>query len=224
MLNLSSLLGKPPFAPLQNHMKKVNNCVKELSPLLKAIESQNMNEIQEISTKISKLEHDADLTKNEIRNHLPKGLFLPINRHNLLEILFLQDAFANRAEDIAVIATFKPLSNYKDLKEDFEFFYKENIEAFTLAKDVVDEFDNLIESSFGGIEAEKVKIMITELAYKEHELDNLQYSLEKKLYDLSDKMHYSLFNVWLTLIREVGKLSNLGEKLGNQIRIILDSK
>ena len=224
MLNLSTLFGKSPFAPLQNHMSKVNICVSELYSLLKAIESQNMDEIKEIVAKISKLEHDADLIKNEIRTHLPKGMFLPITKSDLLEILALQDAFANRAEDIAVIATFKPLSNYPDLKEDFEFFYKENIEAFSLAKDVINEFDNLIESSFGGIEAEKVKIMITELAYKEHELDNLQYALEKKLFDLSEKMHYSLFHAWLTLIREVGKLSNLGEKLGNHIRMILDSK
>lgn len=224
MLNLSSLLGKSPFAPLQSHMNKVENCVKELYSLLKSIEAQNMKEIEEIATKISKLEHEADLAKNEIKNRLPKGLFLPISRQDLLEILALQDAFANRAEDIAFIATFKTLSNYSDLKEDFEFFFKENIEAFSLAKDVIDEFDNLIESSFGGIEAEKVKIMITELAYKEHELDNLLYALEKKLYDLSEKMHYSLFNAWIDLIREVGKLSNLGEKLGNLILTVIDSK
>jgi uncharacterized protein len=224
MLNISSLFGKSPFAPLKSHMNKVNDCVMELYSLLKAIESQNMGEIKEIAAKISKFEHDADLAKNEIRKQLPKGIFLPIHKLDLLEILALQDAFANRAEDIAAIATFIPLSNYADMKEDFEFFYKENIESFSLAKDVVDEFDNLIESSFGGIEAEKVKIMITELAYKEHELDNLQYSLEKKLYDLSGKMHYSLFNAWITLIKEVGKISNLGEKLGNHILIILDSK
>ena len=136
----------------------------------------------------------------------------------------MQDAFADIAEDIGVIATLRTLDNYNDLKDDFESFYKGNIDAFWLTKDVINEFDNLLESSFGGIEAEKVKIMIEEIAFKEHELDLLQYVLVKELYDISDNIPYSLFNIWLTLIKKVGQLSNAGEKLGNRIRMILESK
>lgn len=223
MLNLFKLLGKSPFTPLQEHLKKVTVCVNDLIPLLSAIESNDMELIQKISKQISNSEHEADLVKNDIRNALPKSIFLPIGRAGFLEILSLQDAFADKAEDVAVVSTFKTLENYKDLKEEFEFFYKGNVETFILTKNVLEEFDTLLESSFGGIEAEKVKIMIKELAYKEHELDIAQFSLIKKLYTLTDKMHYSLFYVWTTIIREIGQLSNIGEKLGNHIRMILES-
>ena len=224
MLNISKLFGKSPFTPLQTHMKKVSCCVEKLLPLLKAIESQNIEEIQKAAKKISKLEHEADLTKNDIRNNLPRSLLLPINRQDFLNILSLQDSFADQAEDIATLATLRKLDNYNDLKEDFEFFYKENIEAFKLATNVINEFDTLLESSFGGIEAEKVKTIIDEIAFKEHEIDILQYALVKKLYEITNEMHYSLFNLWLILIREIGHLSNFSEKLGNTILMILESK
>lgn len=224
MLNLSKLFGKSPFAPLQNHLDKVASCVKELPSLFKEVAKKDMKEIERIAKKISELEHEADLTKNDIRNHLPKSLFLPLSRTDFLEILSIQDSFADLAEDIAVLSTLKPLENYNDLKEDFENFCMSNLETFDLAKKVIKEFDILLESSFGGIEAEKVKGMIEELAYKEHEMDILQYKILKKLFNLTDKMDYATFHLWRNILKEIGEISNLAEKLGNRIRMILEIK
>ncbi|KKL62094.1 hypothetical protein LCGC14_2188690, partial [marine sediment metagenome] len=122
-----------------------------------------------------------------------------------------------------VVVTLKELKHFEDL-EGFEEFYKKNIESFILAHEVIKEFDVLIESSFGGIEAEKVKKMIEDLAFKEHELDIFGYNLLKKLYSLTDKFSYSTFNLWSTILKEVGEISNIAEKLGNKIRMILELK
>ncbi len=224
MLTIAKLFGKSPFAPLQTHMKTVEECVTLLAALFKAVEAKDLQKVKEISTHISKKEHQADLTKNDIRNHLPKSLFMAIDRSALLEILALQDTFADKAEDISVICTLRVLENYDEMKEDFEPFYIKNIETVTIAKDVIKEFDLLLESSFGGIEARKVKDMIDNLAKKEHELDLLGYKLLKKLFDYGTKLPYPTFILWQTIIREVGDLSNNAEKLGNRIRMILELK
>lgn len=221
MLNIAKLFGKSPFAPLQSHMEKVHSCVILLESLFVALKEKNYEKVKEIALNISKKEHEADLTKNDIRNHLPKSLFLPIDRSVFLEILSLQDNFANTAEDIAVIVTLKELKHFEEL-EGFEEFYKKNISSFLLAYDVVKEFDNLIESSFGGLEAQKVKQMIEQLAFREHELDILGYNLLKKLYTFTDKFSYSTFYLWNTILKEVGELSNIAERLGNRIRMVLE--
>lgn len=224
MLTIMKLFGKSPFKPLQNHMEKVFLCINELPLLFKKIFEKDMTEIEKIAKKISKLEHEADLTKNDIRNHLPKSLFLPIKREDLLIILSLQDSFADKAEDIAVLSTFRTLGGMEDIKEDFEIFYKKNMESFDLAKQVIKEFDSLLEASFGGIEAEKVKNMTEELAFKEHEIDKLQYLLLKHLYQHGENLSFPMFTLWQTLIREVGDISNIAENLGNRIRMILELK
>lgn len=224
MITIAKLFGKSPFAPLQTHMNKVASCIEQLPSLFEAVEKKDQNAIIEINNRISKLEHEADLTKNDIRNHLPKSIFLPIDRGSLLNLLSLQDSFADKAEDIGILLSLKDLENFKDFKDDFTAFYKKNIEAFSVARDITREMTCLLETSFGGMEAEKVKGMIEQVAYLEYEVDQMGYNLLKKLYDTSEKMHYSTFNLWLTVLKEIGAISDLAENLGNRIRMMLELK
>ena len=225
MLTIASFFAKSPFILLQNHMEKVLECIKELPKLFDIMFLADEDKIKNFSNKISKLEHEADLTKNDIRNHLPKGLFMPIDKSTLLNILSLQDSFADKAEDIAGLISLRKFEQLEILQDEFLFFCDKNIQTFYLASDVIKELDNLLESSFGGIEAEKVKDMIEDLAYQEHEIDRLQYKLLKKLYNLKEgDISFFSFQLWIILIREVSAISDIAEKLGNQIRMILELK
>ncbi|NGX55866.1 MAG: hypothetical protein K1060chlam5_00097 [Candidatus Anoxychlamydiales bacterium] len=221
MRTIAKLFGKSPFSPLQAHMEKVSICVLLLEDLFTSLLKQDYNKVFEISKKISKKEHEADLTKNDLRNHLPKSLFMPIDRASFLEILNFQDSFANKAEDIGILSTLKELKELDEF-EKFETFYKKNIEAFKKAHLIIKEFDSLLESSFGGIEARNVKDMIDELALMEHDLDIIGYDILKKLYALTDKLSYSTFHLLNTLLKEISEISNIAEKLGNKIRTILE--
>lgn len=224
MLTIARLFGKSPFAPLQTHMDKVASCVTELPALFKAILAQDADGIQEISNKISKLEHDADLTKNDIRNHLPRSLFLPLDRSALLEILSLQDALADQAEEIAVSACMMkvPLDLIPEMQRDFSLLCQKCVEVFHLARQVIRELEELLECSFGGIEAEKVKGMVEQIAFYEYETVQIENRLVKTLYMKGERLSYPAFHLLLTLIKEIGSLARLSEKLGNRIRMLLE--
>jgi hypothetical protein len=222
MLTIARLFGKSPFAPLQTHMDKVSSCLGELPPLFKAILEKNGREISLIAGRISKLEHEADLTKNDIRNHLPKSLFLPVDRESLLEILSLQDALADQAQEISRHAEMRPLDFFPEMLSDFTALCQKNMEVFWLTRQVIKELEELLESSFGGIEAEKVKGMVEQIAYMEYEIDLHKNRLVKILYGKGDEMPYPSFHLSLTLIEEIGRLANVCEKLGNRVRMLLD--
>ena len=81
MLTIARLFGKSPFAPLQTHMNKVANCMEKLTKVFECLASGETEKIERYVEDLSALEHEADLTKNDIRNHLPKSLFMPIDRH-----------------------------------------------------------------------------------------------------------------------------------------------
>ena len=203
-------------------MDKVALCVEELSSLPEVLEDQAQLEI--ISKKISKLEHEADLTKNDIRNHLPSNLFLPIAKGALLEILSLQDSIADKAEDIAITLTLHPLEKFQGIRADFVHFFEMNVKSIWMVRDVISELKEILEASFGGNEAQKVNKMIEEIAKKEHEIDILQYSLIKKLYSCGNTFSPPAFHLWLSVVKEVGALSDIAEKLANRIRMILEIK
>lgn len=224
MYTIAKLFGKSPFAPLQTHLEKVSLCIEQLPVLFEAIRKKNDKAIHEISKKISKLEHEADLTKNDIRNHLPKSIFLPIERAALLEILSLQDSLADQAEDIGVIATIGMLKYIPEIDSDFEKFHTLNISTFEKVKEIIRELDLLLETSFGGMEAQKVKEMTEKVAYMEHEADTLQFKIIKHLYELGENLSYPVFHLWMRLIKEVAGISNISEKLANRVRMTLELK
>ncbi|MCE2982276.1 MAG: TIGR00153 family protein [Parachlamydia sp.] len=224
MLTILSLFGRSPFAPLESHMGCVARCVHLLPSLCKAIEEKNYPLIEKIANEISEFEHQADLIKNDIRNHLPKSLFLPIDRGNLLDILSLQDSIADKVEDVGVIATLKPLEILPIFKEEFKLFLIQNMEAFEQVRLVIQELHELVESSFGGIEAEKVRSMVDQVAYKEHEVDLTQRKLLKALFAAEGQLSYSSFSQWQRLIEVMGAISNLSEKLAYRVRMTLELK
>lgn len=224
MLTILSLFGRSPFAPLQAHMESVSECVYCLPKLIEALEQKNYSLLEQLAEDISNREHHADLIKNDIRNHLPKSLFLPIDRGNLLEILAIQDRIADKVEDVAVLMTLKPLELLPIFKKEFKLFLHKNIETFEEAKLIIKELHELLESSFGGIEAEKVRQMVEKVAYREHEVDVIQRQLLKIFFKSEDQLNYMTFYLWQRLFENIGSISNLAENLAYRIRMTLELK
>lgn len=221
---LQNLFTKSPFSPLQSHMEKVAICIEKLAEVYEVLAAKDYERLEALTQEISSLEHAADVTKNEIRGNLPKGLFLAIHRGDLLEILAIQDGIADKAEDIAVLLTLKKLDPKEELKKDFKTFLDKNVAAVQKAHQIIREIDELLQASFGGREAEKVLQMVEEVAYMEHEADILQRDLLKKLYNMEDSLSYSSFHLWITVLQAVASLGNLAERLANRIRMLLEVK
>ena len=222
MRTLAKLFAKSPFAPLQMHMQDVNECVKKVKEIFEALEENDSKSVSRIAREISKLEAKADTTKNELRNHLPGGLFMPISKAALLEILSLQDDIADDCEDIGVLLTLKELTLMDIFKDDFKSFLNKNLETYELIKMIIDEFDNLLETSFTGREAEKVRSMVSNVALKEHETDLTQRKLLKNIFSNENHFTHAEFQLWLLILREIRTLSNTSEKLAHRIRNLLD--
>jgi len=219
-----SVFGRSPFALLQSHMEKVSGCVHLLNDLFLALENHDYQELERVANLIGTLEHEADRTKNDIRNHLPKSLFLPIDHSQLLEILATQDKIADKAGNIAVLITLKHIDLLPSFKAEFCEFLSKNISTFDSALLIIKEMHELLESSFGGVEAEKVCAMVDIVSEKEQEVDILQRFLLKKLYQVENEMPYTTFHLWQNICESVAAISNLSEMLALRIRVTLELK
>jgi hypothetical protein len=205
-------------------MKKVASCLDKLTDVFEALLKADSEKMEKLVVELSALEHEADVTKNDIRNHLPKSLFMPIDRSHFLEILSIQDSIADKAEDIGLLLVVRPLEKFKDFPSQLQAFYKKGNEVFIDSKRIIAEIDELLESSFGGIEAEKVKGMVEQVAYKEHETDCMHRELRKQLFTYGDSLSAPSFYLWLKLLEEIADLAGLSEKLANRIRMVLELK
>lgn len=219
-----NLFGRSPFAPLQSHMEKVAVCVHLLEIIFDAVEKKDYALVETAAEKIADYEHQADLTRNDILNHLPKSLYLPIDRSHLVGILNTQDDIADNAKDVAVLITLKPIELQPYFKEEFQEFLLKNISTFNSVYLITKEMHELLESSFGGVEVGKVRSMVEEVSFKEHEVDLVQRKLLKKLFQAEDQMSYTTFYLWQKICSATGAISNLSEILAFRIRLTLESK
>jgi uncharacterized protein len=224
MRTIAKLFGRSPFIPLQAHMDKVAACVGKVPEAVAAFIRGDGAQVEELAVEISRLEHQADQVKDDIRTHLPKSLFLPVDRGTLLEMLGVQDSLADSAENIAVLLTIKPLPMLDTIREDFEALLAKNLESFQGVRLIIQELGRLLESGFGGAEAEHVKNLVQDVAFKEHEADLIQRRLFKTIMAREDDLTKGEFYLYLTIIPQIAALSNLSEKLANRVRMTLEIK
>ncbi len=209
---------------LQSHMEKVVACLAKLSEIFSCLQEGQFEKIDQLAKDVSEYEHQADLIKNDIRKSLPKSFLFPIDRTNFLEILTLQDSIADIAEEIAGFLVIKQLQVPPEIKELLHQYINKNMDCAWDIKDIVLSFDQLIEASFGGPIATKIKDQVDVIAYKEYESNFLRRKTNKALFEIGDKFSTPDFILWMRLIEDIGFISHLSEKVALRIEMVLDVK
>jgi predicted phosphate transport protein (TIGR00153 family) len=198
--------------------------MKKLTEIFEHLRKKSPEELEKLVKELSDLEHEADLTKNDIRSHLPKSLFLPMDRSQFLEILSMQDSIADKGEDIGHLLILYPIDELGDLCDHIDQLFKKNMEAFWDTSSIIKELHELLESSFGGIEAEKVKTIAEKTSKLEYQADKMKHDLMKEFFKTADQVKTPVFYLYTRLVEEINHISHLSEKLANRIRMILELK
>ena len=218
---LSRLFGKSPFKALQAHMRVVLECAQEVLPLIEALARGDESRVIEAKDRIFEREAEADRIKNKLRLHLPRSLFMPVDRRDLLEVLHMQDTIANTAQDIAGLLIERQMSIP-------DFMYKPLIELTARCIDtcehsasVIAELDELLAMGFRGREVDKVDAMLKELNDIEDETDELGVVLARALFEHEDEMKPVSVMMWYQLIEWIGDLADYAEKVGDRLRLLI---
>ncbi|MCL4164682.1 UNVERIFIED_CONTAM: hypothetical protein GTU68_023389 [Idotea baltica] len=142
---------------------------------------------------------------------------MPIDRAEVLEILSLQDSLADCAEDFCKVITLKQLPFPDGVREEFEKFAELNVKAFEVAALIIGQLDELIESGFGGSEAERIRALAHDVAFTEHQADQILLALLRKIYANDDKMSTGEFHLWMRMTRVLNRIANISENLANRV-------
>ena len=214
---VNSILGvfaKSPIKPLQEHMDKVHDCASLLVPFFEATITGNWDSAVQLRKQISLAEKQADSLKREIRLTLPSGLFMPVERTDLLELLTQQDKIANKAKDISGRVIGRQLLIPQVMQVPFIAYLQRCIDAVALAKQVINELEDLLETGFRGREVDLVAKMINELDIIEEDTDDLQIQLRRQLFAMESELNPVDVMFLYKTIEWVGGLADLAERVG----------
>lgn len=218
---LTMIFGKSPFKALQVHMRVVVECAREVQPLIEALARGDEAGVTAAKDRIFERETEADRVKNKLRLHLPKSLFMPVDRRDLLEILHLQDTIANTAEDIAGLLIERKMTIPEFLLEPLVALTARCIDTCEYSAKVIEELDELLAMGFRGREVEKVDGMLNELNRIENETDVLGIKVSRALFDHEDELKPVTVMMWYQLIEWIGDLADYAEKVGDRLRLLI---
>jgi uncharacterized protein len=221
MRSILSMFSKSPFKPLGSHMDKVRACVDQIEPLFKALDKKDYDEVGEISELIVKLEHEADKIKDDIRTHMRQTVFLPVDKKDFMHLLSAQDDISDAVEDLAVLLRIKNLDTPEIIKDPLSDLVNHVVKTAYKGCDLIQELEALLESSFGGAEADKVDKATQVLGTLEWEADRKQFQLAQKLFSLGNQIDAADLFLWNEVIKKLGAVADKTEQIGKTLRIFL---
>jgi uncharacterized protein len=221
MRSILSMFAKSPFKPLVSHMDKVRACVEQIKPLFDALEKKDYDSVENISELVMKLEHEADIIKDDIRTHMRQSMFLPVDKKDFMHLLSAQDDIADAVEDLAVLLRIKNLVAPEGIKPSLNELVGHVVSTAHMGCDLISELDALLEASFGGAEAEKVEKATQELGTAEWEADRKQFQLAQKLFAVGNDLGSADLLLWNEVIKKLGAVADKTEQIGKTLRIFL---
>jgi hypothetical protein len=224
MLRQKSILdmfARSPMRPLQQHMQKVHASVARLLPFYEAMRSQDWGQANVVYQAMCEIGQEANLLKKDFYLHIPKTLFLPVSRGDLLGLLSIQDALLNLAQDIAGTMLGREMRIPDSLQAHFYCFLEKSIAASHQAMVTIGELDELLEAGFRGKEVELVETMLTTLNTIEQETDTMQVALRRDLFTIEDRLKPVDVMFLYKIIERIGGLANKAQQAGYQLQLLL---
>ncbi|EAQ32329.1 MULTISPECIES: TIGR00153 family protein [Idiomarina] len=223
-MSVNSFLGvfaKSPIKPMIEHIDEVHRCAESLKDFFQAVYKGDWDAAEEQRKRIVTLEQAADKLKRDIRLNLPGGLFMPVERTDLLELVSQQDRIANKAKDISGLITGRQLQIPAHLVEGFNSYLNRCIDAVAKARDTIGEFDDLLETGFRGRERTLVDNFIKELDEIEADTDELQVKLRQQFRQVENDMNPLDAMFLYRILDWVGDLADLSERVGARFELML---
>ena len=219
--NISSLFGKSPISPLQQHMKKVHSCIKEFGVFAKAANTEDWDKAQTAQISISDKEHKADKLKKKLRMNLPSTFMMPFSRRDLLDVLLIQDSIANITKDLAGLMMTRRMVFPKEFAEDFINLTGLCIKTSAAALVAINELDELLETAFSSRERKIVDQMIKKINELEHDTDIAQNEIREKLFPLESSLPPVDVMFYYRAIEWLGETADAAQKVGSRFEVML---
>jgi hypothetical protein len=217
----SKIFSRSPFTAMQEHMDIANECVHQLTPFFAAALQHDFVAAKKVYKDIRRLENKADVLKKKLRLQMPKGLFMPVARRDLLELLLVQDKAANQAKDVSGLITGRKMEFPEPLAELLPAYVKRCEDACLQAKKVINELDELVETGFAGREVKVVASIINELDAIEKDTDRMQIKIRAALMKSEKDLPPVDVMFYYKVIEGIGEVADIAQRIGSRVELLL---
>ena len=214
-----SLFYESPFKKLKDHADKVKECAWMFKRAVECYVELDCEEFDKLTEDVAKLESQADWLKRNLRNHLPRGLLMPVDKFVLLDCLREQDHVLDNVEEALYWLSFKPEGGIPEgLVGDFLHLVDAVIPAIEKLPDMAEQaivyFKNSTEEN-----RDKLKIVIRDIHQAEKEADHLELELKKQAFAVL-KDPVEIFHV-VRLVEIIANIADDAQNASDRMRTMI---
>ena len=180
-LLLSSLFYRSPFKNLQKHADKVKECAHLFKEAAVCHIGQECKKFDLLTEQVARLESEADDIKRNIRNHLPKGILMPVDKFEFFDYLREQDKVLDEVEDAMFWLSFRPRGIPDEVATDIHHLVEAVIPPIERLSDLVALATDYFRSK-SDEQRNKMKSLIRDIRQYERETDLLERELKFKIF------------------------------------------
>ena len=218
---VAGIFGASPVQPLEKHIDLGHRAASELPGFFEAVTAGDWEAAKRAHERISVLEAQAEGLKKEIRLSLPRSLFLPVSRQDILELLSVQDRVPDLALDIADIVLTRRMTIPETVSRNFTDFIARTIDATARSRKSVRELDELFSAGFRGAEAKLVEDMVEEIDRIDKEVDSKRHELMAGLLAIESSLDPVHAVFLYRVVDRITELAYTAGRIGHRLDILL---
>jgi len=211
-----------PFDGLKKHSALIKKAINELIKGVRLYKEGRFEEAQISFEKVSKLEHQADEIKIEIRENLPRFFFLPVTKDEFLTLLKEADSILDHAKNVALLLDMREEEMPDEIKEDFEEFSKKIFGSVKQVDELMAVFVGMLRSSIDEDSKQKVRELQLQIAKKEYEADEIERKISRKLFNHDEDPLKAIH--LLKVVDTMDSIADHAENVGDMIDSTVVSK
>jgi predicted phosphate transport protein (TIGR00153 family) len=214
-----SMFISSPFDGLMEHAEKIKDGSLIFQQAIECRLEDNCKNYEKFRQEIITMEGEADVIKRRIRGHIPKGTLLPVDKFQIFRYLKEQDKVLDTIEDIIDWLSFKEGNCVPDeLKKDVYSLVDSSIEPVEELTNMVSEARSYFRS-YSEKQRNNVKEIIQTLRTKEHDADQLEKNLKRRIFN-NVKEPISVFFL-IRLVEAIGSIADHAENAGDMMRAMI---
>ncbi|HIE04637.1 MAG TPA: TIGR00153 family protein, partial [Candidatus Latescibacteria bacterium] len=173
-----------------------------------------------LEKEVSREEHRIDVRKREIRENLPKGVFLPVDRSDLLAFLKPQDSIADFVEDVVHIMSLRPGKVPEEIRKGLSELVDavRTVDAYV---ETVGKLSRVARFSFRGKDIAQVMEEISRVEELEHETDIIEMSLGRTIFAAEGEIGPVGVYHLSELAKAIGEVADNAARAADRLRTMI---
>ena len=212
------LFYKSPFENLKKHADKVKDCARMFSRAVTCHIDNRCEEFDHLTEEVARLESEADAIKRNIRGHMPKGIWMPVDKFAFFMYLREQDHVLDAVEESLYWLSYRPEAIQEEIGDDLVYLVESIIPAIEKLSPMVETATEYFRS---GLEEKRleVKSIVRDVRQHEHEGDLIERELKHKIFT-TIKDPLQVFHL-IRLVETIGSIADHAQNASDMMRAMI---